>query len=156
MRGRAMRRLIFCSLFALVLCCPPGRAHGQVFQPSRVSPVYRPPVSPYLNLLRRGSDPAVNYYGIVRPEIEFRSGLQNLQQQVNAVGQQETAQEQALSALPETGHPVQFFNYSHYYGQGFPQGTAGTRGVTRPAAAAPTPGARAPTLGSGGVRPPTH
>ncbi len=152
-----MRRFIFCSLFALAVCCPPERAHAQYYQPPRVNPVYRPPVSPYLNLLRRGSDPAVNYYGIVRPEIEFRSGIQSLQQQVSTVGQEVTAQDQqALNALPETGHAVQFFNYSHYYGQGFNQGTAGARGVTRATTTAPTPGSRAPALSSGGVRPPTR
>ncbi len=31
--------------------------------------------SPYLNLLRSGSDPAINYYGIVRPEIAFPKKL---------------------------------------------------------------------------------
>lgn len=152
-----MKRFVGCSLFALVAliaCGPAEQARAQYYQPSRLGPVYRPPVSPYLNLLRRGSDPAVNYYGIVRPEIEFRSGLQNLQQQVSAVDQQVTAQDQALGALPETGHPVQFFNYSHYYGQGFNGGT-GARGVTRPTTPAPATTGRAPTT-SGGVRPPTR
>ena len=151
-----MKRFVVCALFALSVLTVAGtaeQARAQYSQPQRLGPVFRPPVSPYLNLLRRGSDPAVNYYGIVRPEIEFRSGLQNLQQQVNTVGQDVTAQDQALGLLPATGHPVQFFNYSHYFGQGFNGGT-GTQGAPRPAAAASAMTNRPPTR-SGGIRPPT-
>ncbi len=33
----------------------------------------RPTVSPYVNLLRRGNSTALNYYGLVRPEQDFRA-----------------------------------------------------------------------------------
>ena len=41
-----------------------------------------PSVSPYLNLLRRGSSPAINYYGLVRPAFDVQNNLNSLQQQV--------------------------------------------------------------------------
>src|SRR5262249_54130740 len=78
------------------------------------SPIAPPVVSPYLNLLRRGSSPAVNYYGLVRPEFEFRSDIRQLQQQVNTVAADQAAAEQA-AGIPYTGHPTMFNNPSHYF-----------------------------------------
>jgi hypothetical protein len=49
------------------------------------SPGYRPPVSPYLNLGRVGT-PAIDYYGIVRPQLEGMQAIQQLQQQMNVPG----------------------------------------------------------------------
>src|SRR5207302_9756411 len=40
-----------------------------------------PGISPYLNLLRGGL-PAVNYYGIVRPQQQYNLALSSLEQQV--------------------------------------------------------------------------
>ena len=45
-------------------------------QPQRLGSMNRnsqPAVSPYINLLRRGNSTALNYYGLVRPEQEFRA-----------------------------------------------------------------------------------
>jgi hypothetical protein len=89
---------------------------------SQAQPIYRgsagsigrPAYSPYLNLLR-GGDPGVNYYGLVRPEIDFRNSVQNLQQQIT---QGFNATNQAIdqvTGLPLTGHGVVFLNTSHYF-----------------------------------------
>ena len=108
-----MKRTVTAVLFVVAIVAAP--AHAQ-FQPGPYGgPGYSPPVSPYLNLLRRGSDPAINYYGIVRPELSFQRSIIGLQQQVNAVGAQAAADTQGLS-LVSTGHPIVFSNYSHYYG----------------------------------------
>ena len=121
---------------------PPGPANG---------PGYSQPVSPYLNLLRRGSDPAINYYGLVRPEIAFQRSIQSLQQQVNTVGALSAADAQGNNQL-STGHPIMFNNYSHYFG-GSPGGI-GT-GSRQSAAAGRAPGAPPPTAGANSGRPTT-
>jgi hypothetical protein len=83
-----------------------------------------PSFSPYLNLLR-GGNPAINYYGLVRPELEFRGAIRQLQQQVETIpGQGLPA---AAGQLPPTGHPVQFMNLSHYYPSASRPGTPAPR-----------------------------
>jgi hypothetical protein len=84
----------------------------------------RPPaISPYLNLLRTGADPAINYYGIVRPQNDFRNSIQGLQQQVGTLNNQTTASAQGTE-LPFTGHQVQFMNWSGYFGRPLNSGTS--------------------------------
>ena len=56
-----------------------GAASAQ--QPGTYTPPYTPSsptTSPYLNLLHSGN-PAINYYGIVRPQIQQSEQLQQLQ-----------------------------------------------------------------------------
>jgi hypothetical protein len=88
---------------------------------ARSNPYARPALSPYLNLAR-GGDPAINYYGLVRPEQQFASAIQQLGQQISANQQQVNDLEDAT--LPTTGHPAQFMNTSHYFQNlsGRPQG----------------------------------
>src|SRR5262249_8648545 len=83
-----------------------------------------PPYSPYLNLLRPGN-PAINYYGLVRPQFDFRQQIQGLQQLTAPA----TLEAQTANTLPTTGHPVQFLNYSHYFG-----GAINRPGAVRPGA----------------------
>jgi hypothetical protein len=98
-----------------------------IYGPGLVSPYNSsftrpgPNLSPYLNLLR-GGNPAANYYLGVVPEVErrnnaaaFRAGIQDLSRQIeNPLGENEPL----FSGLPQTGHPVQFFNFSTYFGTG--------------------------------------
>ena len=66
--------------------------------------------SPYLNLLRGGNSTLLNYYGLVRPEQEFRQANQQFQSslgQVRADFQQQFMTDPNLQ-LPESGHQVQF------------------------------------------------
>jgi hypothetical protein len=73
----------------------------------------RPTVSPYLNLLR-GGNTAVNYYDLVRPQLYFNNSIQQLRQDVT-LNQQGIADVASAQALPVTGHPSTFLNYSGYF-----------------------------------------
>jgi hypothetical protein len=118
-----MNRILLTSLIACVWLFLPASLFAQGPAPyvrPQTNPYAKPVFSPYLNLLRGGASPAVNYYGIVRPEIEFRSGIQSLQQQVTAQANTIAADEAAT--LPGTGHSTQFNNLSHYF---YYQGAAG-------------------------------
>ncbi|MDB5311286.1 MAG: hypothetical protein JWO38_5488 [Gemmataceae bacterium] len=98
---------------------------GQI-QPSR------PPVfSPYLNLLRPGNSPGVNYYGLVRPQIQFQNSIQGLQQQVgtNQAAIAGLNAGMADNTIPTTGHTATFLNTGGYFsgpmGGGLAQGGIG-------------------------------
>jgi hypothetical protein len=84
-----------------------GRAMAQAYRPP-------PAVSPYLNILRGGQGPGLNYYNLVRPEVEFRGAIQQLQTQ-NATTSQALAALESTSGLPTTGHRTGFMNYSQYF-----------------------------------------
>ena len=117
------RGLLTISL--LLLTALEGRAQA-LGQP----PPSTPPFSPYLNLLRRGN-PAVNYYGLVRPEQQFRQSIGQLQQNVQGLDAT-VAEGQSASSLT-TGHPTQFQNTSHF----FPQSRPGRSGSGAPTLTAP-------------------
>jgi hypothetical protein len=93
----------------------PGAASAQ-------ATLNRPALSPYLNLLQAGQSPGVNLYGIVRPEIEFRSSIQRLQQQVQT--NQQAIDVQSTTTLPTTGHFAGFMTQGTYF-QSFTGGAAG-------------------------------
>lgn len=75
-----------------------------------------PPYSPYLNLTRPGNL-ANNYYGLVRPEIQFRNSIQGLQSQYGNLRQEiaDVNTPQGPGQFRATGHPTVFMNYSHFY-----------------------------------------
>src|SRR5690349_19265376 len=76
----------------------------------------RPTVSPYLNLNRRGASPGINYYNLVRPQTEFYSSIQQLQQQVGVNRSAISAVEQAgQTGLPPTGFIPQFQSQRAYF-----------------------------------------
>lgn len=94
-----------------------------------VGPRQPAPFSPYLNLTRQGATPAVNYYGIVRPQLQFANSIQNLQRQVDV------GPFSGPSAGPEqpllTGHTFGFQNHYAYFqnqysGVAFGTGLGGT------------------------------
>ncbi len=64
-----------------------ARGQGPYGNPTSGNPYSRPAYSPYLNLLRGGASPATNYFGLVRPQLDFRSGLLQLQQQTATLDQ---------------------------------------------------------------------
>lgn len=77
--------------------------------PSR--PPTTPPLSPYINL-GRGGNPALNYYGLVRPQQDFRSSILQLQRQA---ANQQIQTEVQDPTLPTTGHPTRFLNLGAYF-----------------------------------------
>jgi hypothetical protein len=84
-------------------------------QPPGSLPQTQPVFSPYLNLLRRDNPGAVNYYGLVRPEIEFRNSLQGIQQQVTLNRLALNQQIDPTTGLPATGHSAYFLNLGGYF-----------------------------------------
>jgi hypothetical protein len=109
------------AALGLLALAGPRAAWAQTYAPPATNPFQKPVVSPYLNLAR-GGNPAINYYGVIRPQEQTSTSLLQLQNQVQT-GQAALAGEVA-AAQPTTGHPTRFFNYSHYF---FNQG--GTGGV---------------------------
>src|SRR5262245_6943216 len=104
-------------------------------------PYRRPTVSPYINLVRPGTDPAVQYYGIVRPEVTFRNSIQQLQLQQGVL----TTQQQDLTTaagLAPTGHPTGFQTQAKYFMR------KGILGAPTTAPTGPTTPARPQTKGS--------
>src|SRR5436309_2486347 len=98
-----MNRHLLAGTLALGLWITVAPVQAQV-------PGYSPPVSPYVNLRQGGAtgiNPGINYYGIVRPQLEFRNSIQQLQQQQSAFDQDLTSRDQS-SLLPPTGHHVGF------------------------------------------------
>jgi hypothetical protein len=95
-------------------------------QPQFGSPATgRPPVSPYLNL-GRGGNPAINYYGVVRPQQQAALAIQSLDMQQDYLQQSLIGPggviggptgPAPLGGLPGAtgGTTGYFFNYSHYY-----------------------------------------
>ena len=80
-----MNRSLFRAAVALVAACVgAGEASAQPPLPAGPVGITRPPFSPYLNLVRPGGSPALNYYGLVRPEVQARQSIQNLQGAVAA------------------------------------------------------------------------
>jgi hypothetical protein len=77
------------------------------------TPYQGPVLSPYLNLFRRDTLPAINYYGIVRPQFDVNASLQQLQEQSLQNRQELTAEAERVA--PTTGHPVQFQNQGPYF-----------------------------------------
>src|SRR5262245_19766904 len=71
-----------------------------------------PPYSPYLNLVRPGVNPALNYYGLVRPQQDFARTMQSIQGQL--LNTQQSIADQASGDLT-TGHPTYFMSYGAYF-----------------------------------------
>jgi hypothetical protein len=105
-----VRQLIFAAIAAVCLLgsIAPSPAPAQALRPVGTSPV-----SPYLNLLRPGINPAINYYGTVRPQLSYNAAINTLEQQVAASRVAITAAESA--AVPQTGHPITFLNYQRFF-----------------------------------------
>jgi hypothetical protein len=128
-----MRLLARSTFTALVLgtatLATPAVVNAQYPVGTRGIPGYRTPaLSPYINLLR-GGDPSLNYFGLVRPQVNFQNSLLGVQQQVNSLTG-EVAGEGEIGLLGPTGHPAAFMNYSHYYGLGA-LSASGTSRLTR-------------------------
>jgi hypothetical protein len=101
------------ALCALALLTTASRAQYPGGQFGRgPTPFSRPTVSPYLNLLQSGN-PAINYYGLVRPQFAYDRAIQNLGNNVNALG----ANVNNLDAnqTSQTGHRSSFMTQSQYF-----------------------------------------
>ena len=72
----------------------------------------RPVYSPYLNLLRRGNSTLGNYYGLVRPELQFRAANTQFQSQFNNVDRRFSQVQGQFreGQMQVSGHRVQFLS----------------------------------------------
>jgi hypothetical protein len=106
--------------------------YGSGFGPG-AAPYAKPPVSPYLNLLRQGNSPAFNYSTLVRPQLQFQQGMQGLQNQFGTLQQSVTTLEQqglqGPPVLPATGHPTGFMTHRAYFMNLAGAGATGTPGA---------------------------
>ena len=111
-----------------------GPAFAQYTPGQYTSPYARPPVSPYINLLRPGTNPAINYYGLVRPQVNMYNSLRNLQQQQAASVPNPNEMQQGPQEIV-TGHHASFMTDSRYFlndaGYGAGGGTLGRGGLGR-------------------------
>ena len=106
-------RVVIAAAVVLSLAAGPAAAQPQL----QGAP--RPTFSPYLNIVRPGGSPPLNYFGIVRPEIQARQAIGNLQ----AGG----------TEVQATGHQTMFMNHGSYFltgGAGSTGGTGGGPGAT--------------------------
>ena len=123
-----MRSILITTLIVAAVLTAVGRASAQGFGQM---PYQRPVVSPYLNLNRRGADPAINYYDLVRPQIDQYAFNQQIYERTAlpgiadpGVGAQGQGDEQAAPLrMPVTGRPIQVQSQRRYF-QTF--GTAGS------------------------------
>ena len=113
-------------------------AAGAAAQPPR-GPNLPPAFSPYLNLARPGADAAVNYYGIVRPQVQATAAIQALQAGPLLpnpfAGGANAADQPAV-----TGNPFGFQNSRLYFQNQYLGGGIGYNQANKPAASGPASG----------------
>jgi hypothetical protein len=87
----------------------------------------------------RGGNAAINYYGVVRPQMQTAQTLQHLQNQQLLLPAARTnvplTDDDLGLGVSMTGHPVQFMTYGQYFPQGGSRAGSGAavRGTTTPA-----------------------
>ena len=125
-----LRQLNWIVPILLALLSAGSQASAQ-FGGNRINrPIDTPTFSPYLNMFRGdGGGPALNYFGLVRPQQEFAQQNQQLGQGLQALQMQQMQQMQGMQMTPglglygysqlgTTGHAVAFnsFRTSHFTG----------------------------------------
>src|SRR5262249_24620577 len=134
--------------FALLATLASGQAGAQIigmpYVPPATSPFARPVVSPYVNLALPGN-PGINYSGLVRPQLQGITAINQLQTQYAALDQQLLAPQAAgTTGYPlVTGHRSAFLNHYAYF-QNWRTGTGTLTGY-------PTPGYGTTGFGTTGL-----
>ncbi len=147
-----MRSPILClaALGGLVFLAA-DQAWGQGYGRPAMGPYGSPTVSPYLNLARGNfgvgttgfNNPALNYYNLVRPHLNFYAGIASLQQQQLNLAGQTNAIEGDIAGATATGHRFGYFTHTAYFLNNRGQvGRGGGGGAARTALAAPRGGGR--------------
>ena len=106
-----MKMLKTIGVAVLILVAIAGSGGELLAQPGATPG--RPTASPYLNLLRPGG-PALNYYGLVRPEANDRQAIQAVQS-VASANQASIGDLLNGGGLPSTGTASQFMNHRSYF-----------------------------------------
>jgi len=106
-----------------LLCCG-SQASAQLGGGRIDRPINTPAFSPYINMLRDNGSPGLNYFGLVRPQLEFAQQNEQLGQNIQMLQGQQNQPMRAMnggygySQLGVTGHPVVFnsFNQGQFGG----------------------------------------
>src|SRR5579864_5687257 len=106
--GVLMKGFLFLTVAFLIQGIGAPLYAQEAYTRPMTGPSNSPPLSPYLNMVR-GGNPAVNYYGLVRPQMQAQHSIQQLQQQNTAAAANSGL---TMDAYPNSGHPVQFMNLS--------------------------------------------
>ncbi len=116
------KRILGISLAGLAVAAP------ALAQPPGFGRPNSPTVSPYLNLLNGNNSDAFNYYQLYRPQTEFRSAYEGLNQSQYRTNQQLDRQGESIesigtrvrpgSSLRTTGHRTSFLSYGGYFSTG--------------------------------------
>ena len=106
-------RCLTVAIAISAFCCWSANVMAQFGGPQQMGP---PAISPYVNMLRSDASPALNYYGLVRPQQQFAQqnqqlgqGLQSLQMQ--SMSMPMNSANYGYSQLGATGHPVIFNSF---------------------------------------------
>jgi hypothetical protein len=141
-----MTRTRFAAVAAVFL----GTAVAANAQPQPPIQASRPTYSPYLNLLRGGASPGINYLGLVQPQQQVIQQQNQMAKQIQQNNQAIQSVNQAVQGadenIPGTGHAAVFNNTLHYFG-GQPGAMGGNYSAGR---SMPRPGSNGPggTTGS--------
>jgi hypothetical protein len=73
----------------------------------------RPAVSPYLQLNRPGESPALNYYGLVKPQLAANKAFLNLGTELSTLDANQAAMQ--ANQLVQTGHTSSFMTQGRYF-----------------------------------------
>jgi hypothetical protein len=113
-------------------------AHAQFGTLGQAPSRPRPTVSPLITQGTGNGLNAFNYYGIIKPQFEtnrsisqIQSGMQILNQDGSLQGALTQSQPNPLGGM-QTGHPVTFFNHSHYFPIPVGAGIGSSGSVTTP------------------------
>lgn len=120
-----MNRLLLAAAAAALLLGLPATASAQNFgRPGYYNPyLNQPRLSPYLDIVGRGNNPAVNYYNGTLSEIERRNVQAIYGQAINTLQREEQGLAEAIDQdeLAASGHITAFNNTAGY----FPTSTTG-------------------------------
>lgn len=131
-----MKKPISCSLRGMLLLTvltSGGTAVAQIGADRINRPIDTPTFSPYINMFREGGGVGLNYFGLVRPQIDFAQQNQQLGMNVQALQMQGHQGQMMMPAygysqLGTTGHPVVFNSFGQgRFGGGY-NGMAGGMG----------------------------
>jgi hypothetical protein len=101
-------------LAALLVVVPAAKA--QMYQPQYGPMTGNTAYTPYVNLLQRNVNPAINYLGIVQPQLQAQATFQQLQNEINRtppgfIGPPRN------TGIADTGYaPARYMQYSQYFG----------------------------------------
>jgi hypothetical protein len=111
-----MNRFNSRAALAGVLCVlAAGQVEAQFQRPGPANPTMPPVFSPYLNMLRADSPAAINYFGLVRPQITAQARFGALQQELMMTQLQQQQQGMAPNDLPVSGQAAFFLNTGGYF-----------------------------------------